>query len=103
MIKRGLVLCALLVPGAALADEISGEWCSPDGQSLTIRDNRVVAPSGIETDGRYSRHRYEFTMPEGGADAGAAIVLQQRSEEEVLYSIDGSTPVSWTRCRAVTS
>lgn len=103
MVKRVLILCALLVPGAALADEISGEWCSPDGQSLTIRGSRVVAPSGIETDGRYSRHRYAFTMPEGGADAGADIVLEQLSDEEVRYSIDGSAPVSWTRCRAVTS
>ncbi|WP_417208299.1 hypothetical protein [Antarctobacter sp.] len=103
MIRRVLGLCALLVPGVAQADEISGAWCSPEGQSLTIRGSRVVAPSGIETDGRYSRHRYEFAMPAGGADAGAAVVVQQLSEEEVLYSIGGSTPVLWTRCRAVTS
>lgn len=100
---RVLAICALLAPGVALADEISGEWCSPDGESLTIRGSRVVAPSGIETDGMYSRHRYAFVMPEGGRDAGAQVVLRQLSEEEVLVSVDGGDPVSWSRCRAVTS
>ncbi|SMX36143.1 hypothetical protein [Maliponia aquimaris] len=100
---RVLAICLALLPGLAAADEISGEWCGPDGQSLTIRGARVLAPSGIETDGQYSRHRYEFTMPEGGRDAGQAVVVQQLSDEEVLVSFDGGTPVSWSRCRAVTS
>lgn len=103
MSLRVLAVCLALAPGLAAADEISGEWCGPDGQSLTIRGARVLAPSGIETDGLYSRHRYEFTMPEGGRDAGQAVVVQQLSEEEVLVSFGAAAPVSWTRCRAVTS
>lgn len=100
---RMMAVCLALLPGLAAADEISGEWCGPDGQSLTIRGSRVLAPSGIETDGLYSRHRYEFAMPEGGRDAGQVVVVQQLSDEEVLVSFGGGTPVSWSRCRAVTS
>ena len=103
MLGRVSAVCAVLAPGMAVADDISGEWCSPDGQSLTIKGVRVVAPSGIETDGMYSRHRYEFVMPEGGRDAGQVVILQQLSEEEVLVSLGGGDPVSWSRCRAVTS
>ncbi|MGP6085935.1 hypothetical protein [Antarctobacter jejuensis] len=103
MLRLVFAACVGLIPAAGLADEISGEWCSPEGESLTIKGSRVVAPSGIETDGQYSRHRYEFVMPEGGADAGAVIVIQQLSDEEVEVSIDGSAPVSWSRCRAVSS
>ncbi|KHQ53698.1 hypothetical protein [Mameliella alba] len=103
MLKRSLMVCALLAPGTLAADEISGDWCAPDGQMLTIKGSRVVAPSGIETDGQYSRHRYQFVMPEGGHDAGVTVVIRQLSEEEALVSFDEGAPVSWTRCRDVTS
>lgn len=103
MTGRLTALFLMLLPLTAAADEISGEWCSPEGESLRILGSRVIAPSGIETDGRYSRHRYEFVMPEGGRDAGTAVILQQLSEEEVLVRYGGANPVSWTRCRAVTS
>lgn len=103
MSGRVLAVCLALTALPVQADEISGAWCGPDGQSLTIRGSRVLAPSGIETDGLYSRHRYEFVMPEGGRDAGQAVVVQQLSEEEVLVSFGGGASVSWTRCRPVTS
>ncbi|AUC51838.1 hypothetical protein CDO87_00900 [Sagittula sp. P11] len=101
---RGLmIVLMMLCPGAALADEISGDWCGPDGRSLTILGPTVVTPGGTEVPGRYSRHRYEFETPAGEPGAGDTVVILQLSEEEVDVAFGSVAPVRWTRCRDVTS
>lgn len=99
----GLALVAALVGGSACADEISGEWCGPDGRSVNVLGRTVVTPGGTEVDGRYSRHRYEFVLPEGETGAGDVVVIDQLSEEEAMVGFGLDTPVKWTRCRGVTS
>lgn len=102
---RTWVLAGMLTaaPTLALCDRVDGAWCGPDGRQITILGDRVVSFGGTETDGIYSRHRYAFTVPEGEAGAGAAVVLNQLSEEEARLSVDGGDGQPWTRCRPVTS
>lgn len=98
-----MIVLAMLGPGAALADEISGDWCGPEGRSLTILGATVVTPGGAEVPGRYSRHRYEFETPAGEPGAGDTVVINQLSEEAVDVFFGSADPVRWTRCRDVTS
>lgn len=96
-------VCIVLAAGAAQADEISGQWCGPDGRSVTVLGDTVVTPGGTEVPGWYSRHRYEFLLPEGEAGAGESVVIRQLSEEESMVSFGEAEAVLWTRCREVTS
>ena len=94
---------ALLLPGWAAADEISGDWCSPEGASIRIQGGRVISPGGVEVAGQYSRHRYEFVIPEGESGAGSAFVMEQLSEDSARVTIGQDPSEPWTRCRDVVS
>lgn len=100
---RRFILAGLfgLLPGLAAADEISGDWCSPAGAHLRIEGDEIVTPGGQRTHGVYSRHAYRFIIPEGEADAGLEVFLQQLSEERVLVTFEGRETEEWQRCAMV--
>ena len=54
----------------ATADQIDGEWCSDDGQTLTINGPKIVIPSGKNIEGNYARHGFTYTGPEGDPEMG---------------------------------
>ena len=89
----------MISASAAQADEISGDWCSSEGAHVRIEGNRIRSPGGQWTDGNYERHSYAFVIPEGEADAGQGVFLQQLSEEQVLYTLDGQEAEAWSRCK----
>ncbi len=93
------VVAAVLSASAAQADEISGDWCSPLGAHVRIEGSRIQSPGGQWTDGDYGHHSYAFVIPEGEADAGQGVYMQQLSEERVLYTQDGQDTETWTRCK----
>ena len=97
--RLGVLTALAVLPLAAQADEISGEWCSATGMSIFIEGERVRAPSGEMVDGLYSRHRYEFAMP----DSGAPFVMHQHSDEVSTVTIGNSAPETWTRCKGLSS
>ena len=98
---RRLALAAILaVPAAsALADRIDGDWCSPgDARSLSIEGPSITTPGGNRITGVYDRHAFAYVVPEGEADAGAPIAMQQLSEEAMRLSVDGGPSEIWHRC-----
>jgi hypothetical protein len=96
-----LALSLGLLPGLVRADEISGDWCSALGRHLRIEGDEVVTPGGQRTHGIYSRHAYEFIIPDGEADAGLTIQMRQLSEERVLVQIGEDEVEEWSRCAMV--
>ena len=100
--KRNLAIAAVVFwPGIAGADEISGDWCSALGAHLRIEGDTVITPGGQRTHGIYSRHAYEFILPEGEDDAGVVVRLRQLSEERVIVTFEGRDPEEWQRCQVV--
>jgi len=98
-LATAIILAA--APCAALADEISGDWCSSLGAHVRIEGNRIQSPGGQWTDGVYERHSYAFTIPDGEADAGADVSMRQMSEERVLYTVAGRDAEEWRRCKLI--
>ena len=95
------LLPALLLATPAAADEISGDWCSPGGAQLRIEGAEIVTPGGQRTRGIYSRHSYEFVVPDGEVDAGLTVQMRQLSEERVRVTYEDRAPVEWARCQVV--
>ena len=96
------LLCAAtlsLVPVFAQADEISGDWCSDLGAHVRIEGERIQSPGGQWTDGKYGRHSYAYVIPDGEADAGLWVFIQQRSEQVVLVTVEGRETEVWQRCQ----
>ena len=99
---RGLIACAaaVLPLGAAQADSIDGNWCSPEGKTLSIKGREIVTPGGVKTQGDYSRHAFTYPLSPGEGAEGAKMLLQLVNEQTVHARVDGvSGPmVVWKRC-----
>ncbi len=93
--------CLALLPGFALADEISGHWCSDLGAHVFIQGNRIQSPGGQMTDGIYGHHSYAYVVPEGEKDAGLKVFMQQLSEARVLVTTEGRDTEEWRRCQMI--
>lgn len=93
------MLCLAALPLAGQADEISGDWCSPTGAHVRFEGNTVLTPGGQVTDGIYSRHAFEFIIPEGEKDAGLIFMMRQLSEMQSIVLIEGREPEGWQRCQ----
>ena len=103
MIRRGLLALVLTLPaGAALADRIDGEWCSPDGlRHVRINGPQIETPGGQNSTGDYERHAFTFTIPEGESDAGTVVQMHLLGETAVRVWFGLDDPVVWGRCRPV--
>src|SRR4051794_38960756 len=73
MTLRTLILAAVLLlaaPPAALADAIDGNWCSADGQHMTINGDDITTPGGKQIKGNYDRHAFDYVVPAGEPGSG---------------------------------
>ncbi len=99
-----LAAAALLLPGAALADQIDGHWCFADGRNLSINGPKIVTPGGNRIEGFYTRHAFSYTVPEGEAGAGTVTAMNQLNDLMIHVRPDGVTePQVWRRCTAPTA
>ena len=107
MIYRKLILTAalLLAPTAALADAIDGNWCSADGQHMTIHGDDITTPGGARIKGNYDRNAFDYVVPAGEAGSGETVNIVLRSEYLAL-SRQGPADApmkEWRRCTNRTS
>jgi len=99
LLNVGLVLSSLLMGAPmALADAIDGQWCSPSGRRIAIDGPAGVAPKGTRFTGQYSRHGFDFTMPNGEEDAGSPVYMQLQGERRVRVHIGLNEQQTWQRC-----
>ena len=100
MLKRVLIVLALsLAQSPAFADQLDGDWCNLDDGKLTITGSTITTPFGIEVQGKYSRHRFEYLAPVGDWHAGKNIVIQQFGDDLMELSVDKGQPKQWHPCR----
>lgn len=100
-----LALLALLPAGVARADAIDGDWCSADGQRMSIRGDNITVPSGKQILGNYSRHAFDYVIPSGDSGAGDTVNIILRNEF-LAFSRQGSNgdrPTEWRRCKDLNS
>ena len=108
MTHRKLILATALLlaaPTAVLADAIDGNWCSADGQHMTIQGDDITTPGGAQIKGNYDRHAFDYVVPAGEAGSGETVNIVLRSEY-LAVSRQGAAnaPVKeWRRCTNRTS
>ncbi len=95
----------LAVPATAHADAIYGCWMQ-GAERLTVEYERVITPGGASPDAVIDRHAASYIAPDGERDAGARLMFQQLSDEQVarsLMDLDGHALHDeveiWTPCR----
>jgi hypothetical protein len=101
-----LVAAAMLLQtGVGYADAIDGDWCSTDGQHMTIHGDDITTPGGRQIKGNYSRHAFDYVVPAGEAGTGETVNILLRSEYLALSRqgpADAPTR-EWRRCANRTS
>jgi hypothetical protein len=85
-----------LAGSAARADQIDGNWCSPDGRQMTINGPEIVTPSGARTSGNYSRHDFSYSAP-GGRDTITMHLLNETTVQLRPSQTCERTEI-WRRC-----
>ena len=100
-----LALLALLPADLARADAIDGDWCSADGQRMSIRGDNITLPSGKQIVGNYSRHAFDYVIPPGDPSAGDTVNVILRSEYLAFsrQGANGDRPTEWRRCKDLNS
>jgi len=108
MTHRKLILATALWLAATttvLADAIDGNWCSADGQHMTIHGDDITTPGGKQIKGNYDRHAFDYVVPADEAGSGETVNIVLRSEY-LAVSRQGAAnaPVKeWRRCTNRTS
>ena len=108
MTYRTLLLTAALLlaaPTTVLADAIDGDWCSTDGQHMTIHGDDITTPGGARIKGNYDRHAFDYVVPAGEAGTGETVNILLRSEV-LAFSRQGPANAAmkeWRRCANRTS
>lgn len=94
-----------LLPEIARADAIDGDWCSPNGQRMSIRGDNIVIPSGKQIAGNYSRHAFDYVIPPGDSGAGDTVNVILRGEHLAFsrQGPNGDRPTEWRRCKDLNS
>ncbi|MBI1244861.1 MAG: hypothetical protein GC202_07635 [Alphaproteobacteria bacterium] len=100
---RVFLYAAVLVvagAGAAQADAIDGNWCSPNGaRHLSIDGPKMVTPAGVAIEGSYTRHTFDYVAPAKDVEAGKRVAMRLMSETAVLFQPDGAPQAeTWRRC-----
>ncbi|MBI5320771.1 hypothetical protein [Bradyrhizobium sp.] len=100
-----LALAVVMQAGAAHADAIDGDWCSADGQRMSIRGDNITIPSGRQIAGNYSRHAFDYVIPPGDSGAGDTVNIILRSEYLAFsrQGANGDKPTEWRRCKDLNS
>jgi hypothetical protein len=101
--RKCLVVLFLSVSNVALADRIDGFWCSVAGR-IEVEGPKLTLPDGTAIEGRYSRHEFFYTVPEGREGAGNQVDMRLRSEQDMtsftLNDQPPTEPIDWKRCQA---
>lgn len=91
--------------GVARADALDGDWCAPDGRHLTIDGPRVITPTGRRLEGNYTRHRFDYRIPDAEPQAGLILFMVQINETTAQVRIAAdraaaelATAQIWRRC-----
>jgi hypothetical protein len=99
---RAIVLVPIAFAAPALADVIDGDWCLGN-VSFSISGPSIRMPGGHETKGDYSRHHFNYVVPQGEAEAGTEVIMRLLNETTVqLVKRTGGTdsePEIWKRCQ----
>jgi hypothetical protein len=100
-----LVLAVVMQAGTARADAIDGDWCSADGQRMSIRGDNITIPSGKQIVGSYSRHAFDYVIPSGESGSGDTVNIILRSEYLAFsrQGAGGDRPTEWRRCKDLNS
>jgi hypothetical protein len=101
----GLAALALvLLPAAARADVIDGDWCAT-GRHLSIKGPEIVTPAGSRLQGNYTRHSFIYVVPPAEPEAGhtVAMLLINENTMNLRSGADAASaaqaPVQvWLRC-----
>ena len=85
-----------------MADVIDGSWCSETGEHVSIEGPKITLEGKTSFEGKYARHEFRYTVPEGEVHAGDQIDMRLRDEEDMtsFTTKDGqnTAPVAWKRC-----
>ena len=89
----------------ARADAIDGGWCHADGRHMTIDGPAIVIPTGKQMTGRYDRHAFDYVVPAGEKNAGAAVAMILIDDDTLHLTIGGAMDAIqiWHRCTLPTS
>ncbi|WP_137181163.1 hypothetical protein [Roseomonas sp. AR75] len=94
-----LLAVAALMPNAARADSIDGNWCTDTGLRMTIQGPSLVSPGGARMAGDYTRHGFSYTAPAGEPGGGGTVTLTLMGENMVrAQAASGSIEPTWRRC-----
>jgi hypothetical protein len=107
ILKLAAALGVLLASATlAHADAIDGDWCTAEGnQHMTISGADITTPGGKQIRGNYTRHAFDYVVPEGEAGAGETFNILLRSEYFAV-SRQGAADApmkEWRRCTLRTS
>ncbi len=103
MFKIVLAIIVLaLAPLPAFADAIDGLWCSEKGDHVSIEGPKITLAGKTSFEGRYARHEFLYTVPEGQDHAGDQIYMRLHDEEDMtsftIKNGQNTEPVAWKRC-----
>jgi hypothetical protein len=100
-----LVAAAMGLTTPALADVIDGHWCYVDGRRFSIAGSSITTPGGVQTQGEYTRHSFNYRAPPGELGAGQPILMLLRSETVLDLRVGSreAVPEVWRRCAPTTS
>lgn len=91
----------LLQTGVGHADAIDGDWCSTDGMRMSISGETITTPGGKHIQGNYSRHAFDYVVPEGETGSGDVVNIILRGEHLALSRqgpVEGRLR-EWHRCK----
>jgi hypothetical protein len=102
---------AVLLPAAARADAIDGNWCLEGTRKfMTIDGVRIVTPGGSATEGNYTRHAFDYVIPPPEPQAGTVVGMLLANENTVYLKLGtkvvrrGEPGVEiWHRCNRPTA
>lgn len=91
----------LLQTGIGRADAIDGDWCSTDGMRMSISGEKITTPGGKHIQGNYSRHAFDYVVPEGEAGSGefVNVILQSEYLAMSRQGPAGGPLREWRRCK----
>jgi hypothetical protein len=101
-----LVAAAMLLQtGVGRADAIDGDWCSTDGQRMSIVGEKITTPGGTQIRGNYSRHAFDYVVPAGENGSCETVSIILRGEYLAISRrgpADGPL-TEWRRCKETIS
>jgi hypothetical protein len=91
----------LLQTRVGYADAIDGDWCSTDGMRLSISGENNTTPGGKHILGNYSRHAFDYVVPDGENGSGEVVKIILRGE---CLALSRQGPIEgrlrkWHRCK----